>query len=114
AATFLRVDIPSFSPSISNLLLVGGQLPPLASLNDSMKRGTIRSRTNSGPFLARYSPAAPAASSAAGTRASRAASQPPESAELSISPMSPLRDDELPLLEWPLSPPRCESAFFAP
>ena len=75
-----------------------------------MKRGTIRSRTKSGAFSASHSPAAPAASSAAGTSASRAASHPPDSAELSIDPMSPFCDP--PLLDCPFEL-RCESAFLA-
>src|SRR5207248_3588199 len=85
------------------------QLPLFASLKDSMKRGTIRSRTISGPFEARYSPAAAAASSAAGISASRAASHPPERTELRTEPASP-PDAEPPLPEFE---PRCDSALFA-
>src|SRR5438105_1373098 len=68
-----------------------------------MKRGTIVSRTNSGPFLARYVPAAPAASSASGTSASRAASQPPDAIEVRNDP---------PLDEWPSASPFRDACDF--
>src|SRR5687768_4649768 len=61
-------------------------LSPRASLNDAMKRGTMRSRTTSGAFCATNDPAAAAASSAAGRSASRAASQPPEAIEPNAPP----------------------------
>ena len=78
-ATFFGVDIPSMSEPSSSAM---GQ-SPFASLKDVMNRGTILSRTISGPFFASHVPAAPAASSASGMTASRAASQPPEAIDVS-------------------------------
>jgi hypothetical protein len=89
-ATFFGVDIPSVSSAI-------GQ-SPFASLKDVMNRGTILSRTISGPFFASHVPAAPAASSASGMTASRAASQPPEAIDVSsvLEPPFPFSGDLAP------------------
>jgi hypothetical protein len=105
-ATFFGVDIPS-EPSSSAI----GQ-SPFASLKDVMNRGTILSRTISGPFFPSHVPAAPAASSASGTTASRAASQPPDAIEVSS-----VLDPPLPFFVgvWsPFDDPfECESALRA-
>jgi hypothetical protein len=79
ATTFFGVDISSRSEPSSSAI---GQ-SPFASLKDVMNRGTILSRTISGPFFATHVPAAPAASSASGMTASRAASQPPDAIDVS-------------------------------
>jgi hypothetical protein len=78
--TFFGVDISSRSEPSSSAIAQS----PFASLKDVMNRGTILSRTISGPFFAIHVPAAPAASSASGTTASRAASQPPDAIDVSI------------------------------
>jgi hypothetical protein len=74
ATTFFGVDMPSWSSCASSLAMVTS-VRHFDSLNASMNFGTIRSRTISGPCVARYFPAASAASSAIGTSASAAASQ---------------------------------------
>jgi hypothetical protein len=63
ATTFLPVDMPSFVVVFHfDLPFVDLRAQPRASLNESINLGMIRSLTKSGPFFARYSPAAPAAS----------------------------------------------------
>jgi hypothetical protein len=75
ATTFCVVE----SPSSSSVDIFTSRAPRravyFASLNASMNFGMIRSRTISGPCVARYFPAASAASSASGRRTSDAASQ---------------------------------------
>jgi hypothetical protein len=109
-ATFFGVDIPSMSEPSSSAM---GQ-SPFASLNDVMNRGTILSRTISGPFFATHVPAAPAASSASGMTASRAASQPPEAIDVSSvlePPPLPFAGDLSPFDDPPFD--ECVNAFRA-
>jgi len=89
AATFFGVDNPC--PSVWSS---SGGIGYAASLNASMNFGMMRSRTISGPWVARYFPAASAASSAIGMSASAAASQLVAAAEARMP-------DELPLFERP-------------
>jgi hypothetical protein len=117
ATTFFVVDIPSSSASISHTshVVAGSRHLSRALLNDSMKRGTMRSVTMSGAFWATNLPSAPAASSAAGPSASRAASQPPDAIEPNMVPPWRLLLEPPPFCErWPFElPPSPESAFRA-
>jgi hypothetical protein len=78
ATTFCGVDMPSSSSErslscSSAIALTSSSHGQLASLNASMNRGTIRSRTTSGAFSATYLPADSAKSSASGKRTPDAA-----------------------------------------
>jgi hypothetical protein len=121
ATTFWVVE----SPSSSSVDIFTSRAPRravyFASLNASMNFGTIRSRTISGPCVARYFPAASAASSASGRRTSDAASQPVAAADARM-PFEPERFfDFEPPFELPFCCERsspsscsswsCESAF---
>jgi hypothetical protein len=124
ATTFVGMDIPCSSRSSSSFDMVASLGAPavelgdlarryFASLNPSMNFGTIRFRRNSGPFAARYLPAASAASSAIGRSAFAAAPQLVAAADARIDgelPSFPFRDDVPPSSRSsPFDlPPSCE------